>query len=124
MDLSLFNRFGGEATVHAAVNLLLEKLHGAPELYTYFRNVDIKGQQVKLASFFTIIMQGKAEADYAPQVLREKHAPLVAQGLDDKDYDLFIKLMEETLVQLKVPFELVEEFVELTESFRKDVLLK
>jgi hemoglobin len=124
MDPSLFRRLGGDLTVQAAANVLYRKLAAEPEVFAFFEDIDLGRQETKLVSFFTIILQGKAPAEYAPKKLRIAHAPLVERGLNDSHYETFLRLMQESLNELDVPFELVEEFMEIAESFRHDVLAK
>ncbi|WP_196140693.1 group 1 truncated hemoglobin [Aliikangiella sp. G2MR2-5] len=120
MDNSLFYRVGGDAAVEAAVNLFYENFINEPKIKGFFTDVDHDEQLVKLRKFFKSIMGGEEEFNRVE--LRDVHAPLVEKGLNDSHYDIFIKIMTQTLNELDIPVEIAEDFVELCESFRDDVL--
>ncbi len=122
MNETLFNRIGGEAAVEAAVNLFYEKFLEYPEVKPFFKGISIPDQQNKIRVFFTQALGGPCE--YTAEDIRRAHSPLVMQGLNDQHVDLFIHLMQETLTELNIPSELIEEFIEIAESFRNDVLCK
>lgn len=122
MNESLFNRIGGEAAVEAAVNLFYDKFLQYEEVKPFFKGISIPDQQHKIRVFFTQALGGPCE--HTAHDIRKAHAPLVMQGLNDHHVDLFIQLMQETLDELNIPMELIEEFIEIAESFRNDVLCK
>ncbi|WP_170115217.1 group I truncated hemoglobin [Pleionea mediterranea] len=122
MNQTLFYRVGGEAAVEAAVNRFYDKFLQQESIIDFFENVSIPEQKNKFRLFFTQILGGPYTTSNIE--IRRVHAPLVERGLNDQHYDLFLKLMEQTLRELEIPEELIEEFIDLTESFRKDVLNK
>jgi hemoglobin len=122
MNESLFNRIGGEAAVEAAANLFYEKFLTYDEIKPFFKHISIPEQQKKIRAFLTQALGGPSP--YTSFDLRRAHAPLLNQGLNDAHVDLFIKIMRDTLLELNIPIELIEEFIEITESFRRDVLCK
>lgn len=122
MNQTLFHRVGGEAAVEAAVNRFYDKFLQQESIKDFFENVSIREQKNKFRLFFTQILGGPYTTSDIE--IRRVHAPLVERGLNDDHYDLFLKLMEQTLRELEIPEELIEEFIDLTESFRKDVLNK
>ncbi|WP_144395085.1 group I truncated hemoglobin [Pleionea sediminis] len=120
MNKTLFIRMGGEAAVEAAVNRFYDKLLKNKDLIPYFQHISINEQKDKLRNFFTNIMGGPVQT--TPKDLREAHSTLVDDGLGDYHVDLFIDYMRDTLTELEVPAELIEEFIELCESYRDDIL--
>ena len=122
MNQTLFHRVGGEAAVEAAVNRFYDKFLQQESIKDFFENVSIREQKNKFRLFFTQILGGPYTTSDIE--IRRVHAPLVERGLNDDHYDLFLNLMEQTLRELEIPEELIEEFIDLTESFRKDVLNK
>ncbi|MGX5200911.1 group I truncated hemoglobin [Aliikangiella sp. IMCC44632] len=121
-DLTLYNKIGGASAVEAAVHIFYQKFLEHPEITAYFEDIDMFRQEQKLRDFLTMVL--KNVNSYSPQRIRDAHAPSVGNGLNDKHFDIFINIMEETLLELNIPEIYVEEFTYIAESFRKDVLLK
>jgi hemoglobin len=59
---------------------------------------------------------------YTGKNLRDGHAHLVDQGLNDSHVDVVIELLGETLRELDVPANLVQEVAAIAESVRGQVL--
>jgi hemoglobin len=120
MDLNLFERIGGEPTVEAAVNKFYDKFIEQPEITQFFNQIRLPAQIDKMRNFITLSLTGNTQ--YSREAIRQAHAPLVERGLNDKHFDLFVSIMNETLVELDIPKELIEEFVQISEDYRDDVL--
>ena len=120
MDLNLFERIGGEPTVEAAVNKFYDKFIQQPEITQFFNQVRLPAQIDKMRNFITLSLTRNTQ--YSREAIRLAHAPLVERGLNDKHFDLFVSIMNETLVELHIPKELIEEFIQISEDYRDDVL--
>ena len=122
MNLSLYERIGGAAMVEAATNKFYVKVMENRKLKPYFKNIDIPEQESKLRKFLMIILRGNT--NFNREHLRKVHTPLVKKGLSELHCRVWIRLMSETLSELDVPQIYIEEFVETTELFFDDILVK
>ncbi len=120
MDSGLFKRLGEEVAVEAATNLFYDKVIAEPELAQFFENIDVAKQRVKLRTFLTIATGGSHEENL--QIMEKVHKPLRDNGLKPKHFDKWVHLLEETLLELNVPEELVEDVTEYTNSFRRVIV--
>ena len=128
MQPSLFDRMGGESIVTPAIDIFGRKLLTDHRLHPFFEGVDTSNKEqmsrlaAKLKAFLTMATGGSH--NYTGEDMRNIHAPLVAQGLNDTHFDAVIELIGETLSELDVPRDLIAEAAEVAESSRKDVLSK
>ncbi|TQV85950.1 truncated hemoglobin [Aliikangiella coralliicola] len=119
MNSSLFARIGSEATVEAAVNRFYSKFLQYDDIKPLFDGVDINNQKKKLRQFFTVILRGQTEIPL--QTLIKIHKPLVRKGLRIEHARLWLSLTEETLHELHIPPELIDEFMELCEPYKRAI---
>lgn len=122
MNLSLYHRVGGEATVQAAVNIFYDKFTNNPSMARYFGNTSMLHQSQMLENFITIAL--KSDTDYDRDAMRNAHASSVKKGMSNSHVDFFINTLAESLAELDVPPDYIEEFIEIAESYRADVLGK
>lgn len=119
MNLPLFNRIGGDATVEAAVNRFYDKFLLQRPIYRFFEGVDMAMQKEKLRKFFVLVLGGNSNVSI--EKLKIVHQPLVKKGLNRAHIDLWLNLMQETLLELHIPEELVSEFMETCQPFKKAI---
>ncbi|MCO7223117.1 group 1 truncated hemoglobin [Pleionea sp. CnH1-48] len=117
---SIFTRIGGHSAVEAAVNSFYPKIMESRILRRFFNGISSEEQIQKVRFFFIQAMGGPNV--YTSFDIRAAHAPLLKKGLSDEHIDEFLRLMRETLEELSIPDVLIEEFVELADSFRDDIL--
>jgi len=122
MNLSLYQRIGGKSTVQAAVNIFYDKFMQNKEIAPFFKGVSMTNQVKIMHRFISMILKG--DTGYSHEAMRKAHAPLVRKGLNDHHMDVFNQTMTETLKQLDIPVEYIEEFIEISESYRSDVLVR
>ncbi len=119
---SLYDRIGGEAAVNAAVDLFYRKVLNDYRINRFFDKTDMDEQITKQKAFFTMAFGGPNT--YTGADMRTAHAHLVKMGLDDSHFDAVMEHLGATLVELKVPAELISEAAAIAESVRADVLGK
>ena len=122
MSKTLYERIGGEAAVNAAVELFYRKVLNDYRINRFFDDSDMEKQIAKQKAFFTMAFGGPNT--YTGQDMRNAHAHLVKIGLDDSHFDAVMEQLGATLVELKVPADLIAEAAAIAESTRKDVLNK
>lgn len=103
-EVTLFDRVGGKESVEAAVDLFYYKVVGDPELSSYFDGIDLTKLKAHQRSFLTSAMggpDGYTGADMGPA-----HAGL---GITNDHFDLVVGHLVETLTELEVPGDVIEE---------------
>ena len=120
--MSLFTEIGGEGAVNAAVDIFYRKVLRDERIKRFFEGVDMNKQAAKQKAFLTMAFGGPH--NYSGADMRKGHAHLVAQGLNDTHFDAVMEHLGATLVELKVPANLIAQAAAIAESTRKDVLGK
>ena len=119
MTQSLFDNIGGETAVDAAVDLFYRKVLNDDRISRYFDDVDMNEQRAKQKSFLTMVFGGPN--DYTGESLREAHKDLVDDGLDDSHFDAVAVHLQNTLDELGVPADLVNQVMAIAPGPRKAV---
>ncbi|MEM7304677.1 MAG: group 1 truncated hemoglobin [Pseudomonadota bacterium] len=122
MEQSLYERIGGEAALSAAVDSFYQKVISDKNINAYFEGVDMNKQMRKMKSFLSYAFGAKTPFN-GPN-MRDAHARLVEQGLNDSHFDCVKLHLQATLNELGVEQTLVDEVLTITESTRDDVLNK
>ena len=121
MEISLFDKLGGSAAVHAAVELFYTKILDDPMLTPFFRGVDMNDQKRKQRDFLTMAFGGPN--NYDGQDLTEAHRYLVKmKGLTDEHFDAVAGHLQDTLTELNVPEDLAAEIMAIAGGTRDAVL--
>jgi hemoglobin len=115
---SLYEQLGGKPAVEAAVDLFYQKVLVDDRIKHYFANVEMKKQIGKQKAFLTMVFGGPVAYDGAD--MRKGHAHL--PGLNDMHFDAVVENLGQTLAELGVKSELIQQVAALAESVRKDVL--
>jgi len=119
---TLFERLGGQGAIDAFVPLFYEKVLADDRTNHFFRGIDMDAQGAKLNAFLTMGFGGPN--NYTGKDLREGHTHLVRGGLNDEHFDVALGFINDTLVELNVPSDLVSEVMATAEGLRSDVLNK
>ena len=122
MSDSLYEKIGGEAAVDAAVDIFYRKVLADDRISKFFEGIDMDKQAAKQKSFLTMAFGGPNS--YSGMDMREGHAHLVKDGLNDSHFDAVMEHLGATLTELNVPAELITEAAAIAESTRNDVLGK
>lgn len=119
---SLFERIGGRDAVNAAVEVFYKKVLADDRINKFFEGVDMDAQRKKQIKFLTFAFGGPN--NYDGKGMREAHAKLVEQGLNDSHFDAVVEDLGATLKELGVADELIQEAAGIAETTRNDVLGK
>lgn len=122
MSKTLYEQIGGDAAVNAAVDIFYRKVLADKRINKFFATVDMDKQAQKQKAFLTMAFGGPHK--YTGKDMRNGHAHLVKQGLNDSHFDAVMENLGATLKELKVPAELIAQAAAIAESTRKDVLGK
>lgn len=118
----LFDKIGGRDAVMAAVDIFYNKVLADVRINKFFDGIDMKDQRRKQILFLTYAFGGPNS--YDGKDMRNAHAKLVTQGLDDSHFNAVVENLGATLKELGVADELIQEAANIAESTRKDVLGK
>jgi len=119
---SLYERIGGEAAVEQAVGIFYRKVLLDDRVNEFFDGVDMDQQINKQKGFLTMAFGGPN--NYTGKDMREGHKHLVARGLNDSHVDAIVELLGETLQELGVAAQDIQEVANIANSVRGDVLNK
>ncbi len=119
---SLYEKIGGEKAVEAAVDIFYSKVQSDPDLVPFFDGIDMARQKKMQQKFLTVAFGGPN--NYSGNGMRKAHQRPVKQGLNEKHFDKVAGHLQQTLVQLNVPSDLVQEVMTIAASTKNDVLNK
>jgi len=117
---NLYEQIGGEAAVDAAVDLFYRHVLSDERIAHFFDGVDMERQAQKQKAFLTMAFGGPHS--YTGKDMRDGHAHLVKQGLNDSHFDAVAENLAKTLQELGVAQELIDQVLAIAESTREDVL--
>ncbi|CAD8181451.1 unnamed protein product [Paramecium octaurelia] len=116
---TIYERLGQSMAIDFTVDKLLQKLQNDPKLKSFFVKTDMKKLNSQMQAFLTMLFGGPS--NYTGRDMLEAHRGL---GIDDTHFNLVVKHLSDTLVNLALPEDIVAEVVEVCESLRDDVLGK
>ncbi|MFV1983237.1 MAG: group 1 truncated hemoglobin [Thiohalomonadales bacterium] len=120
MSETLYEKIGGAAAVEAAVDIFYRRVLEDKSINYFFDNTDMDAQRAKQMSFLTMAFGGTT--NYSGKDMREAHAPLVAQGLNEDHFNAVAGHLQATLEELEVPKNLIQEVMAIAGSTHDDVL--
>ncbi len=120
MSEILYEKIGGAAAVEAAVDIFYRRVLEDKSINHFFDNTDMDAQRAKQMSFLTMAFGGPN--NYSGKDMREAHAPLVAQGLNEDHFNAVAGHLQATLEELEVPKNLIQEVMAIAGSTHDDVL--
>jgi hemoglobin len=119
---TLFEQIGGAAAVDAAVDVFYRKVLADERIAHFFEDVDMARQAAKQKAFLTFAFGGPNH--YTGLDMRKGHAHLVKRGLNDSHFDAVAEHLADTLSELGVGQEQINQVLAIAESTRNDVLGK
>ena len=117
---NLFEKFGGEATVSALVYTFYNKILMDDRINKFFDDTNMDRLVAKQKEFLCMVLGGPNP--YTGKGLRDAHASLVKQGLNDSHFDAVLEHLSSTLSDMGVGSGDIKSVIDLAESTRKDVL--
>ncbi len=91
-----------------------------PKLKPFFDGVDMNRQRNKQKAFLTYAFGGAP--NYSGKNMRDAHRHLVEKGMNSTHFDAVIKHLGDTLKELNVPENLIQEAAQIARSVKDDVL--
>jgi len=122
MSTSIYEQIGGEPAMAAAVERFYRKVLVDDRVAHFFDGVDMDGQMAKQKGFLTMVTGGPNI--YTGKNMRDAHAKFIPMGLNDGHVDAIIELLGETLKELGVGDEQIQQVAAIAESVRDDVLCR
>jgi len=119
---TLFEHIGGEKAIDAAVDLFYKKVMADNRINRFFKDINLIKQSQKLKAFLAYAFGGPNK--YTGRPLREAHAMLVKKGLNDSHFNAVLENLGNSLKELGVSEDLIEEAAKIAESVRNEVLNK
>ncbi len=119
---SIYEQLGGEAAVDAAVDIFYRKVLTDDRINKFFESTDMAKQAAKQKAFLTMAFGGPS--NYSGMDMRNGHAHLVKNGLNDSHFDAVAEHLVSTLKELNVADDLIDQVGVIVESTRNDVLGK
>lgn len=120
MTKTLYARLGGDAAVNAAVDIFYRKVLSDDRISRFFDAVDMDAQRAKQKAFLTMAFGGPNS--YSGKDMRAAHARLVKDGLSDAHFDAVAGHLNDTLAELGVAREMIDEVLAIAGGARNDVL--
>src|SRR6478609_2299370 len=114
---TLYERIGGEPAVNAAVDLFYEKVIADDRISEFFVNLDMVAQANKQKKFLTMVFGGPN--NYTARDMRNGHAHL---ALTEVHFNAVVELLGQTLTELGVSGDDINEVVKIASSVKDDVL--
>lgn len=120
---TLYDKLGGKEAVDIAVDMFYQKVLNDDRVKHFFANTDMAQQKNHQKAFMTYAFGGKDK--FSGRNMRESHKDLVDNmGLTDIHFDAIAQNLVETLKELNVSQENIDEVVKIVGSVqhRNDVL--
>jgi len=115
---SLFERIGGTTAVNKAVEIFYSKVLADESLSHFFKNIDMKKQMNMMKNFLSHSF-GSPSDFYSGKQMGEAHSHL---PLRQEHFIAFTGHLAETLKEMKVAQNLIDEVMAIALSTRGEVL--
>lgn len=114
---TLFEQTGGMPAVNAAVDLFYKKVLSDQSICHFFGHVDIYKQAGKMKAFLAYAFGGQLA--YTGKKMREAHSGM---NIQESHFNSVAKHLVDTLVELDVEKEAIDQVVAIAMSTKRDVL--
>ena len=119
-NATLFEKLGGVPAVSTAVDVFYRKVMRDARINYFFFGVNLTEQAEKQKAFLTMAFGGPHQ--YTGRDMKQSHAKLISMGMNDRHFDIVVEHLRDTLRELDIQENLVEEVVQIAESTREDVM--
>ncbi len=117
MSRSLFDKYGGFASVSKVVFAFYDKAVDSDIVGPYFDNIDMRAQVDHQTKFISSLMGGPAS--YSDEALQKVHSGL---SIDHTSFEEVSRLLRETLVEFELEGEDIDTIMHEIES-RADIII-
>ncbi len=117
---SLFERMGGQNTIDVLIDQFFDKVLADKRVKKFFKGVDTERLRNKEKSYWAFAFGG--ESEYAGKALAEAHQPLLDKGLADQHFEAMMEIFNETLCEMDIHADVVQEACEIALSTRDEIL--
>ena len=117
MSRSMFDKYGGFATISKVVFAFYEKAVDSDIVGPYFDEIDMRAQVDHQTKFISSLMGGPAS--YSDEALQKVHAGL---SIDGESFEEVSRLLRETLVEFSLDSEDIETIMHEIDS-RRDIIV-
>ena len=115
---SLFERIGGKNAVNAAVEIFYTKVQADESINHFFAKTEMQAQTGKMKAFLSYAFGAPMDA-YTGKNMRDAHAHM---NIKVEHFNAVAGHLVDTLKELNVPKNLIDEVVAIALSTKKDVL--
>ena len=114
---SLFERMGGAGAIHAAVEIFYQKQLADPNVKGFFQHIDLEKLKAHQRNFMTKAFGGPD--NYTGRNMLDSHKNLYIMG---GQFDSVKKNLLDTLEELKVAKDMIDEVAAIVETTREDIV--
>ena len=114
---TLYDKYGGFATVSKLVQAFYEKISESEELSPYFEGIDTQQLMDHQTKFFSDILGGPVK--YTGNELKTVHAPM---AITEESFAEVAELLEETLEDMDVDEDDIETIMEIVSGVKSKIV--
>ena len=114
---TLYDKYGGFATVSKLVQAFYEKVAESEELEPYFEGIDMQQLMDHQSKFFSDILGGPVK--YTGSELKVVHA---AMGITPEAFAEVADLLEETLEDMEIEDDDIETIMDIVAGVKSDII--
>lgn len=116
-EVSLYDKYGGFATIHQVVIKFYDALNANEEVSHYFDRIDLEGLISHQTKFLCQVLGGPAE--YSGRELKTAHEPL---KINEHDFGVVAGVLQEVLVSSGVEAVDVETIMGVVGSTKDQIV--
>jgi hemoglobin len=116
----LYDLIGGRRTITAATEAFYRRVLADDTLSHFFKTTDMAQLRARQSMFVSMLLGGRIV--YTGKDIASAHTHAREQGLNDAQFDRFVKHFREALEEVGVQPDKVEKVTKLLESKRSAVL--